>query len=410
MADSQKRKISAREILNDIRSGLDDSAIKRKHHLSEGALEAVYQKLATAGLLTEAEIRGRRETTPKPTAPTVEPPSEAAWRCPACDAPQSSKVDECPVCGVVVAQYQAMKAREPHVSSAGVRQQPSGGWRIIVACALVALVLVGGAWLLWPKPEPTETKQIASKVVKPAPKAEAQEAPVPETGDLVELQFSAEGFPLGLSVSEGSGGLHLFDTPSQDQGFKKLPPETDARRHYDEFKIAGQKFLVLTEESDPPKFYFDANRNGDLTDDPGPYEGERRGGVVPNNYTLQLPYKGEQDLVPYRMWIFPSRMGGTRFYPTCHWQGQIDVYGKAYTLVLFDANADGNYSNDPAVIDADGDGKASEAEMLKPGESIELGGDVVKLVSIAPSGRWVRIEYGDAGTGPEAAQTDAPSE
>jgi hypothetical protein len=405
VADSEKRKISAREILADIRSGLDDSAIKTKHRLSEDALEAVYHKLAKAGLLTEAEIGERLAEVPKPPTPAHEEPSTAVWRCPACEAPQPSEVDECPVCGVIVAQYQAMKAREPHMSSPGVEQQSSGGRRIIVVCVLVALVLVGGAWLLWPESQPKKTKQVARTETRPAPKEKEREAPVPQTGELVELQFSAEGFPLGLSVSEGFG-LHLFDTPSKDQGFKKLPPETDARRHYDEFKIAGQKFLVVTEESNPPKFYFDANKNGDLTDDPGPYVGERPGGVVPNNYTLKIPYKGEQDLVPYRMWIFPSRMGGTRFYPTCHWQGQLDVYGKAYTLVLFDGNADGDYSNDPAIVDIDGDGKASEAERLKPGQSVELGGAVVKLVSIAPSGRSVRIEFAEVG----ASETDTASE
>ena len=409
MADSQRRKISAREILSDIRSGLDDSALEKKHRISESALEAVYRKLATAGLLTEDEIRERLGTVEQPAAPSHEEPSPAAWQCPACNAPQPSEVDECPVCGVIVAQYQAMKAREPHVSSPALEQQSSGGWRIIVVCALVALVPVGGAWLLWPEPQPTETKQIARTELKLAPKETVREAPRPETGELVELQFSAEGFPLGLSVTQGFG-LHLFDTPSKDQGFKKLPPETGSQRHYDEFRIAGQKFLVVTEESDPPKFYFDANRNGDLTDDPGPYVGERSGGVVPNNYTLQVPYKGEQDLVPYRIWIFLSRMGGARFYPVCHWQGQLDIYGKLYTLVLFDANSDGDYSNDPAIIDVDEDGKASEAERLKPGQSLELGGAVVKLVSIAPSGRRVRIEYSEPGMVPKAVETEATSE
>jgi hypothetical protein len=81
--------------------------------------------------------------------------------------------------------------------------------------------------------------------------------------------------------------------------------------------------------------------------------------VVANHYTLALPYKQEKTGVSYRMWMFRSGMGGIRFYPQCHWRGQLDINGEKYTWVLFDGNADGAYSNDPAVIDIDKDGRAS---------------------------------------------------
>ena len=107
-------------------------------------------------------------------------------------------------------------------------------------------------------------------------------------GTPVELHYSPEGFPLALSTSQGSA-LHLFDTPSPSQGFKKMPPESGATRYYDEFSIAGKKFLVITEVSNPPNLYLDANLNGDLTDDMGPFAGENPQ-LIPNFYTLQLPY------------------------------------------------------------------------------------------------------------------------
>src|SRR5512138_2642552 len=58
-------------------------------------------------------------------------------------------------------------------------------------------------------------------------------------GTPIELQPSAEPFPMGLSVSEGFG-LHLFDTPSPNQGFRKMPAESGTKRHFDEFTIAGK--------------------------------------------------------------------------------------------------------------------------------------------------------------------------
>jgi hypothetical protein len=196
---------------------------------------------------------------------------------------------------------------------------------------------------------------------------------------------------MGLSVSEGFA-LHLFDSPDASQGFKIFPPESDAKRHYDQFSIGGVTYLVITEESDPPKLYLDGNRNGDLTDDLGPFEGERPE-LVPNHFTIMLPAKDSESGVPYRLWLFPSRMGGIRFYPKCHWHGQLELNGKVYKLVLFDGNADGDYSNDPLIIDIDDDGKAAETEKLKPGQSCDIDGTAVKLISIAPSGRWVQLEF-----------------
>ncbi len=208
-------------------------------------------------------------------------------------------------------------------------------------------------------------------------------------GTPIELQPSPEPFPLGLSVSQGSG-LHLFDTPSPDQGFKKIPQESGAKRHYDEFTIAGKTHLVITEESNPPKFWFDENRNGDLTDDRTPALGEKSE-LIPNTYSIHIRYDGEKVIAPYRFWLFGSNMGGVRFYPVCHWHGNLTVKEKQYKVVAFDANADGDYSNDPVVIDADGNGKAGDGESLTPGKSIAINGVQVTLASVSPSGLTVRF-------------------
>jgi hypothetical protein len=86
-------------------------------------------------------------------------------------------------------------------------------------------------------------------------------------------------------------------------------------------------------------------------------------------------------------------MGGIRFYPQGYWLGEIELNGNTYKMVTFDGNADGDYSNDPLIIDVDNDGKASASELMKPGQSLIIDGTEVRLLAIAPSGRCVRLQY-----------------
>lgn len=209
-------------------------------------------------------------------------------------------------------------------------------------------------------------------------------------GTAIELTPSPEGFPLGLSVSQGFA-LHLFETPSPNQGFKKYPPESGAKRYYDEFTLAGSSHLVITEESTPPRMYFDENRNGDLTDDRPPAEGEKPG-LLPNHFTVMIRYPREKVIAPYRFWIFGSNMGGVRFYSACHWSGTLTVNGTPYQVVAFDGNADGDYSNDPVVVDVNRNGKAEDEEKLIPGAEINIEGTPVRLISISRSGLTVRFK------------------
>ena len=208
-------------------------------------------------------------------------------------------------------------------------------------------------------------------------------------GTAIELEPSPDGFPLGLAVSQGFA-LHLFDTPGANQGFKKFPPDSGSKRHYDEFTLAGKVHLVITEESNPPRLYFDENRNGDLTDDRPASSGEGPQ-LVPNHYSIQVLYDDEKVVAPYRLWLFGSNMGGVRVYPKCHWHGTLTVNGKPYKIVAFDGNSDGDYSNDPVVIDANSNDKAEDEEKLTPGRSINIDGRQVTLVSVSRSGLTVRI-------------------
>ncbi|HEY6838904.1 MAG TPA: hypothetical protein VI389_09195 [Geobacteraceae bacterium] len=207
----------------------------------------------------------------------------------------------------------------------------------------------------------------------------------------IEMEYVPEGFPLGLSVGQGFA-FNLSESPGDKQRFRKMPPEAGFKRYYDELTLAGKPHLVITEESKPPRLYFDENRNGDLTDDRGPFPAEKEG-LFPNHYSIQIRYEPEKVVAPYRMWLFSSNMGGIRFYPVCHWRGTLALEGRSYAMVAFDSNADGDYSNDPLVIDVDGNGKAGDDERLMPGQSVAVEGKVVTLAGISPSGLTVRLRW-----------------
>lgn len=409
---SNKQKVSAREVLTDIRAGMDNRGLKSKYGLSDKGLQSLFRKMGASGLLSEREVQMRQAAlsapaepyqeeprpgkgSPKPAKHPAKPPksrpTQVSWQCPACNASTPEEVTECPACGVIVAKYLALQEREKEMRELESLPDSTFGtpW-IVLLCGIVAFVIIGAAWLFWPSHEVPVPQQPSPAAGKPPFAGRPEKQPVLVGGKLIALEYSRDGNPLGLSVGQGSG-VFLFETPSPNQGFRKLPPETGVQRYYDELKVAGQAFLLLTEGSKPPKMYLDANRNGDLTDDPGPFVGESEA-VVPNHYTLELPYLKERIRAPYRMWFFPSRMGGIGFYPKCHWQGHLELNGKKYKVVTFDGNADGDYSNDVAVIDGDNDGKASKAETLKPGQSIRIDATDVKLLSIAPSGRSVRLK------------------
>ncbi len=153
MSDQGKKRLSAKQILSDIRSGVDGTRLKRKYGLSDRALESVLGKLVAAGALTEQDMR-RLKSSPGDAPTSREMPGGLQWRCPACNTPQRSEMSECPACGVVVAKFVAPQRQGPpgpatfrgstrdHESSAG------GGWSYVV-WSVVVLALIGGAVIAW---------------------------------------------------------------------------------------------------------------------------------------------------------------------------------------------------------------------------------------------------------------------
>ncbi len=77
-------KISAKQMVLDIRDGLTDSELMHKHGLSQENFHRVMLRLVSVGALDQAELDQRWET------PELE--NDIMWNCPACGKPQFKRV------------------------------------------------------------------------------------------------------------------------------------------------------------------------------------------------------------------------------------------------------------------------------------------------------------------------------
>jgi len=153
MADIGKRKISAKEMVADIRSGMDDAQLRQKYRLSHEALASVCNKLINAGAIDKSEIRNRfpREATER-SGSQGQTPVEVR-PCPSCNASIFSASDECPVCGIVLskfvgAQTLADPALAGHADVAAADSDPSNRW-LSVGLSIVVLAFIGVSLVMW---------------------------------------------------------------------------------------------------------------------------------------------------------------------------------------------------------------------------------------------------------------------
>lgn len=87
-----KRRITARELLADIRKGLSDPTLMEKYKLSAQGLQSVFQKLLKAGVITQAELDSRTPIGER----TVD---IGLYICTACGNIQGTEFTKCPRCG-----------------------------------------------------------------------------------------------------------------------------------------------------------------------------------------------------------------------------------------------------------------------------------------------------------------------
>lgn len=87
-----KRRITAREMLVDVRQGISDPALMEKYKLSAQGLQSVFQKLLKAGVMTQAQLDARNPLSER----TVD---IGLYICTACGNIQGKEFTTCPRCG-----------------------------------------------------------------------------------------------------------------------------------------------------------------------------------------------------------------------------------------------------------------------------------------------------------------------
>jgi hypothetical protein len=91
-----KIRIKGREILEDIRSGVDDAGLMQKYGLSAKGILQIMGKLVSSGLLEPGELAQRKSL-----AKTV---FLQTFKCSSCGEIHYSRFDVCPTCDVAMKQ------------------------------------------------------------------------------------------------------------------------------------------------------------------------------------------------------------------------------------------------------------------------------------------------------------------
>ncbi len=89
-----KRTINQKELLADIRSGMDDQALIKKCEISQEKLKALFEKLVENGLVGVGEFYKQEPIAPKPLS--------MGWECPVCHTLRLNEFEVCPKCKVYV--------------------------------------------------------------------------------------------------------------------------------------------------------------------------------------------------------------------------------------------------------------------------------------------------------------------
>jgi ribosomal protein L37AE/L43A len=104
-----KPTVSAKDVVRDVRGGMDNAALKEKYKLTDTGLQSLFKKLLKAGLLDQSEVAQRFKD--------MEPKSSDGWQCPACGSQDPEVWQVCPRCGVDVADYEKQQAERAKARS-----------------------------------------------------------------------------------------------------------------------------------------------------------------------------------------------------------------------------------------------------------------------------------------------------
>ena len=94
----QKRKISAKAVLNDLHNGFSDTQLMERHGLNAVQLQYVLRRLVEAGLMTHLELYERTSLTDSDLFRAFSEEPHEILRCPDCGQPLQEEGSKCASC------------------------------------------------------------------------------------------------------------------------------------------------------------------------------------------------------------------------------------------------------------------------------------------------------------------------
>ena len=233
MTDLAKRKLSAKQIVEDIRSGMDGTGLKRKYGLSDRAFESLCTKLLNAGALTENEIR-RLMPLRDWAKESHQGPTKALWHCPACNTPQATEMSECPACGIIVEKFVARSERDDHVLSTAIpvsedtARSDQTNWMPVII-SIVVFVIAGSSLLLWSTHKANEAHEISEDVETESVQVADTEADQTEEDSGEEFESNPKKYS-EVEIENPKDDIVLLKPPPVATPYKNRDPAVSAPR------------------------------------------------------------------------------------------------------------------------------------------------------------------------------------
>lgn len=269
-----KRRLSAKEVLRDIRAGMDDAGLMEKYRLAPEGLQSVFRKLVEAGAISQSQLDQRRLEAEKTAHAVQDVPFEGGG--PPTATPGESLQGRAPLKAVDEEPDTASATVQLYGADADTKVESTGGLlsflsyhKVMVAWGVAIAILLAMGLSAWFWMETTvedtvftpmkreiarATKQIEMRLTFLEHK-EASKAFVKRVADL-EVELKGKHPELVAKLNEASRALGNAERKWADRigeaGFSRTKNEEDLQRHWKIFSRASREALLIMD--DPAKY------------------------------------------------------------------------------------------------------------------------------------------------------------
>lgn len=232
---------------------------------------------------------------------------------------------------------------------------------------------MGSGKRTYPLP-PAKAITLFQSSIPPAPAAGARKLSIKDEG------FAPGKFSFGTWDTSGTPL-----SPEPMSGLVKEPVYRGRQRRYGSLRLGtvhSEPFLFVLDlvGGSHPILYFDANHDGDLTNDGGPILNQGTGVFgaavrIPFRQVIrEIEFSGD-----YVLWLFTNDQlwsrGTLAHYSLVSLTASIQIAGRRYGAALVDSrDNDADFTNDGVVIDLNRNGRFDDDSRVLPGQTARIDG------------------------------------